>query len=107
MFNVQRCHNCGTPCDRVTLSARTTTFLIPRCQAPLPPSAGEAGYALRLQGKQCMEVALAGPDQMSELAVGVWLNPSKVWFNLHEVSRIHVKFSSRSDVLATVEIVAN
>lgn len=47
-------------------------------QAPLSPSAGGAGYALRLQGQQCLEVSLAGLEETDEAAVGVWLNPSQV-----------------------------
>lgn len=52
--------------------------LLSRKQAPLPPSAGAAGYALRLQGQQCMEVSPNSLQETGELAVGVWLNPSQV-----------------------------
>ena len=47
-------------------------------QAPLPPSAGAAGYALRLQGQQCMEVTSTTLQETGELVMGVWLNPSQV-----------------------------
>lgn len=52
--------------------------IISHGQAPLPPSAGGAGYALRLQGQQCLDVNLAGLEEHEELAMGVWLNPSQV-----------------------------
>ena len=50
----------------------------PPTQAPLGPAAGGAGYALKLQGQQCMEVVSPPLEDTGELAVGVWVNPLQV-----------------------------
>lgn len=67
-----------------TYSMFVVTAVPPRFQAPLAPSAGGAGYALRLQGSQCLEVASSNLDDTGELIAGMWLQPSQVIPVVHE-----------------------
>lgn len=67
---------------RISSTPPTLIFVHDLCffltQAPLGPAAGGAGYALRLQGQQCLKVSSPPLEDTGELVAGVWLNPSQV-----------------------------